>query len=104
MAEALLRRAASDRFEAYSAGLEPQVVNPLTVRVMDEIGIDLSEHRAKGVNTTSAKSTSATSSPCATRPPTAPPSSASARACIGRSRTPRQQEARRRSDSRSSAG
>ena len=50
MAEALLRRAANDRFEAYSAGLDPQGVNPLTVRVMDEIGIDLSEHRAKGVD------------------------------------------------------
>jgi arsenate reductase len=47
MAEAFLRRYASDRFEAYSAGLEPSRINPYTVRVMEELGFDLSEHRSK---------------------------------------------------------
>ena len=42
MAEAFLRKYGADQFEAYSAGLEPKGLNPLTVRVMDEIGIDVS--------------------------------------------------------------
>ena len=49
MAEAFLRRYGSDQFEAYSAGLEPKGINPLTVQVMQEIGIDLSNQRSKGV-------------------------------------------------------
>lgn len=49
MAEAFLRRYGSDHFEAYSAGLEPKGINPLTIRVMNEIGFDLSGQRSKGV-------------------------------------------------------
>lgn len=49
MAEAFLRAHAGDRFEPYSAGLEPQGINPYTVRVMEEIGFDLSDQRAKHV-------------------------------------------------------
>lgn len=51
MAEAFIRKYADDRFEAHSAGLEPKGLNPLTVRVMDEIGIDVSEQMSKGVDT-----------------------------------------------------
>lgn len=47
MAEALLRKHAGDRFAVYSAGTEPKGINPLTVRVMDEIGISLEDHRSK---------------------------------------------------------
>lgn len=47
IAEAFLRRYASDRFEAHSAGLEPSEIHPLTVRVMEEVGISLEGHRAK---------------------------------------------------------
>jgi arsenate reductase len=50
MAEAFLRKFAGDRFEVHSAGLEPKGLNPLTVRVMEEIGVDMSGHRSKGVN------------------------------------------------------
>ncbi|MBN1268891.1 MAG: arsenate reductase ArsC [Kiritimatiellae bacterium] len=50
MAEALLRRAAGDRFNVYSAGLEPKPIHPLTLRVMEEIGADMSAHRSKSVN------------------------------------------------------
>jgi arsenate reductase len=39
MAEAFLRHYAGDRFEAFSAGLEPKEINPLTRKVMDEIGM-----------------------------------------------------------------
>ena len=49
MAEAFLRQYGSDQFESYSAGLEPKRINPLTIQVMQEIGIDLSNQRSKGV-------------------------------------------------------
>ena len=42
MAEALLRHYAGDTFEVYSAGLEPKDIHPLTLRVLQEIGLDTS--------------------------------------------------------------
>ena len=51
MAEAFLRKYAGDTFEAHSAGLEPKGVNPLTVKVMDEVGIDVSTQTSKGIET-----------------------------------------------------
>ena len=50
MAEAFLRKYAGDRFEVDSAGLEPGVLNPYTVRVMEEKGIDMSGRYAKGLD------------------------------------------------------
>ena len=50
MGEAFLRKYGGDRFEVYSAGMEPKGLNPYTVRVMEEIGCDLSGHRSKGVS------------------------------------------------------
>ena len=50
MAEALLRHLAGDRFEVYSAGLEPTVVHTLTRQVLAEAGIDVGGLQAKGVN------------------------------------------------------
>jgi len=47
MAEELLRKMAGDLFEVESAGLEPSTINPFTIEVMKEEGIDLS---AKGTN------------------------------------------------------
>lgn len=49
MAEAFLREYAGDRFEVYSAGLEPTAVHPYTREVMEEIGTDMSGHRSKGL-------------------------------------------------------
>jgi len=49
MAEAFLRKFGGDQFEAYSAGLEPKGLNPYTVQVMNEVGIDVSGQRSKGV-------------------------------------------------------
>jgi len=49
MAEAFLRLYASERYEAYSAGLKPGRVHPLTIQVMNEIGVDMSTHRSKYV-------------------------------------------------------
>lgn len=50
MAEAFLRSFAGDKFEAHSAGLEPKGVNPFTIQVMREKGIDISDHTSKGVD------------------------------------------------------
>ncbi len=49
MAEALLRQRGGDRFEVHSAGTEPKGVNPLTLRVLAEAGIDASWARSKSV-------------------------------------------------------
>jgi arsenate reductase len=49
MAEALLRHHGGDRFEVHSAGTEPKGVNPLTLRVLSEAGIDASFARSKSV-------------------------------------------------------
>jgi arsenate reductase len=49
MAEAFLNHMAGDRFEAESAGLEPEPLNPLAVEVMEEAGIDISAKQAKSV-------------------------------------------------------
>jgi arsenate reductase len=37
-------------FEAHSAGTHPKGVNPYTVRVLDELEIDISTERSKGVS------------------------------------------------------
>jgi arsenate reductase (thioredoxin) len=49
MAEALLRHYAGDAFDVYSAGLDPKAIHPLTIRVIEEIGIPLAGHYAKHV-------------------------------------------------------
>ena len=52
MAEGFLRAMAGDRFEAGSAGTEKTSVNPLAIRVMAELGIDLGGHTLEGVRRT----------------------------------------------------
>jgi len=47
MAEGFLRAMAGDRFESGSAGTEKTSVNPLAIRAMAELGIDLGEHTSK---------------------------------------------------------
>lgn len=49
MAEALLKKYAGNRFEVYSAGFEPRDIKPLTRKVLEEAGLDLSGQYAKGV-------------------------------------------------------
>jgi arsenate reductase len=51
IAEAFLRKHGGDRFEAHSAGLEPKGLNRFTVKVMDEVRIDVSGQTSKGVET-----------------------------------------------------
>ena len=50
MAEALLRQRGGAAFEVHSAGTEPKGVNPLTLRVLAEAGIDASCARSKSVD------------------------------------------------------
>jgi len=40
----------SDVIEAYSAGIRPIGVNPKTIKVMAEAGVDISAHTSKGVD------------------------------------------------------
>ena len=48
LAEGILRAAAGDLLDAQSAGSKPAgYVHPLAIRVMAEIGIDISQHRSK---------------------------------------------------------
>jgi arsenate reductase (thioredoxin) len=49
MAEALIRSKGGDAFEAFSAGTHPRGINPLTLRVLAESGIDASWARSKSV-------------------------------------------------------
>ena len=51
MAEGLARAAFGDRVSVQSAGSEPTQVNPYAIEVMREIGIDLTTHRSKSVDT-----------------------------------------------------
>lgn len=50
MAEAFLNSTYGDRYEASSAGTEPAKVNPHVVATMKEVGLDLSNNRAKSVD------------------------------------------------------
>jgi arsenate reductase len=50
MAEGLLRHDAGDRFEAFSAGVDPTRVRPEAIEAMRQIGIDISDHRSKSVD------------------------------------------------------
>jgi arsenate reductase len=51
MAEGILRHAADDLFEVFSAGSKPAgYVHPKAIEVMKEIGIDISGHTSKHMN------------------------------------------------------
>ncbi len=49
MAEAILRHQGGPAFDVASAGTEPKGVNPLTVRALAEVGIDISGARSTSV-------------------------------------------------------
>lgn len=50
MAEGYFRHLAGQRFDVFSAGLEPSIVNPKAIKVMQEDGIDISSHTSKDVD------------------------------------------------------
>lgn len=49
MAEGVLRHLAGEQVEVFSAGSKPSVVNPMAIRAMAEIGVDISNHRSKSL-------------------------------------------------------
>lgn len=49
MAEGWAKALMSDRFEVFSAGVEPCYVHPLAIRVMGEAGVDISGQYSKHV-------------------------------------------------------
>jgi arsenate reductase len=49
MAEAFLREYAGDRFEVYSAGLDPAPIHPYVYKVMTEEDISMEGHTSKGI-------------------------------------------------------
>jgi arsenate reductase (thioredoxin) len=51
MAEGLARMLFGDRVPVQSAGSEPSQVNPYAVEVMRELGVDLTKHHSKSVET-----------------------------------------------------
>jgi arsenate reductase len=52
MAEGFLKHLAGDRFEAYSAGVEPTgEIHPCAVEALREVGIDLPDQYPKGLRT-----------------------------------------------------
>jgi arsenate reductase (thioredoxin) len=50
MAEALLNNLYPDRYQAFSAGTTPGIIDPLVVFVMSEMGIDMGRHWSKGLD------------------------------------------------------
>lgn len=51
MAEGILRAAAGDMIDVFSAGSKPAgYVHPLSIKVLAEIGIDISKHTSKHMN------------------------------------------------------
>ena len=50
MAESWAKHLRSDVIEPYSAGIETHGLNPNAVKVMAEVGIDISNHRSKHVD------------------------------------------------------
>lgn len=49
MAEAFLNHLYPEKYEAFSAGTHAGKINPFVVKVMEEIGIDMSGHFSKSV-------------------------------------------------------
>jgi len=49
MAEAFFKKFAETHYNIYSAGLDAHGINPYTIKVMDEIGIDISNQRSKSI-------------------------------------------------------
>jgi arsenate reductase len=50
MAEAFLKRYASDQFQVFSAGLKAEGINPYTVIVMEELGYGLEGQTSKSID------------------------------------------------------
>jgi arsenate reductase len=65
MAEGLARKLFGSRIQVESAGSEPTKVNPYAIEVMREVGVDLSAHYSKSVQTIDAATVGAVITLCA---------------------------------------
>ncbi len=50
MAEGFMREHGGDNFEVFSAGIETHGVNPKAIKVMQEVGIDISHHTSDNID------------------------------------------------------
>jgi len=50
MAEGLLKHITGDKYEVHSAGTKPSTVRPEAIKVLAEIGIDISNNRSKSAD------------------------------------------------------
>jgi arsenate reductase len=50
IAEGLLNHFYGDRYEAFSAGMRPSVINTAVIQVMEEIGVDMTGHTSKALS------------------------------------------------------
>ncbi|NQT64139.1 MAG: arsenate reductase ArsC, partial [Candidatus Marinimicrobia bacterium] len=48
--EGLMRHMAGDKYDVFSAGVEPSRLHPMSILVMNEIGIDISQQSSDDVN------------------------------------------------------
>jgi len=67
MAEGLLRHFYGEKYEVASAGASPTRVNPFAIKVMAEIGIDISKHTSKSIEEFRDKELDLVISVCANR-------------------------------------
>ena len=49
LAEGILRHLYKDHYQVKSAGLDPRPINPLTLQVLQEVGVDTSPLKSKGL-------------------------------------------------------
>jgi len=49
LAEALLKNTYGDFYDVYSAGSDPLEINPLTIKVLSELDIDISQNKSKSL-------------------------------------------------------
>jgi len=68
MAEGLLRRFFGEKYDVFSAGSTPTRVHPLAVKVMAEIGIDISKQSSKSIEGFRNKDFDAVIAVCASTP------------------------------------
>ncbi len=50
MAEGLLKHITQSKYDVFSAGTKPSIVRPEAIKVLAEIGIDISQNRSKSVD------------------------------------------------------
>ena len=50
IAEGVMRKLAADKFDVFSAGSHSSLVHPMSIRVMKEIGIDITSHTSDPIS------------------------------------------------------